>query len=181
MVQFQRFVEKRMGPGGWETLLERAKLPNRRYLAIEAYPDEEIAALVAVASEVTSIPAAQLLESFGEFIVPGLFATYGAYLSPGWRTLEVVENTEETIHNVVRRQNPSASPPRLKAERISPVEVQVHYTSERRMCAVARGIVRGVAKHFSEAIEIDEPSCMLRGGRSCELIVRRLGQEAPPR
>ncbi|MEO5618590.1 MAG: V4R domain-containing protein [Candidatus Eisenbacteria bacterium] len=47
------------------------------------------------------------------------------------------------------------------------------YTSARKLCAVARGICRGLARHFEEVVVIDEPSCMLRGGRTCEIIVRQ--------
>src|SRR5437867_2902721 len=32
--------------------------------------------------------------------------------------------------------------------------------SERRMCGVAKGIIRGVAAHYGEQVEVEEESCM---------------------
>jgi predicted hydrocarbon binding protein len=40
------------------------------------------------------------------------------------------------------------------------------------MCAVAKGIVRGVAKHHGESVTITEAECMLTGGKECRLAVR---------
>ena len=92
----------------------------------------------------------------------------------GWRTLEFLESTEETIHRVVRIKDATARPPEIRCERVSPAEVVIHYASERRMCAVARGIARGVADHYGEPVEILEPSCMLRGDAECLIHVRTL-------
>ena len=41
------------------------------------------------------------------------------------------------------------------------------------MCAVAKGIVRGLARHYGEAVTIDEMTCMLEGGGECRIAVRR--------
>ena len=42
----------------------------------------------------------------------------------------------------------------------------------RKLCSVAKGIVRGVAAHYKEPVSITEGSCMLRGGRDCQILVR---------
>ena len=42
----------------------------------------------------------------------------------------------------------------------------------RKLCSVAKGIVRGVAAHYQEPVSITEGSCMLRGGRECQILVR---------
>jgi predicted hydrocarbon binding protein len=48
----------------------------------------------------------------------------------------------------------------------------VTYTSARHLCAVGRGIIRGLAKQFRERVTIIEPVCMLRGATACELHVQ---------
>ena len=67
-------------------------------------------------------------------------------------TLDVIEHTEQTIHRVVRRRQPGALPPRLRTVRVGPKMVILTYDSPRRLCAVARGIARGVAARFAEAL-----------------------------
>jgi len=66
-----------------------------------------------------------------------LFQAYGRLLRPGWRTLDVIEHTEETVHRVIRRQDSAAQPPFLKAVRSAPDEVRLTYNSARRLCALA--------------------------------------------
>jgi hypothetical protein len=121
------------------------------------------------------LPATKLLEDFGEYLVPTYLSLYATLLKPGWRTLEVLENTEETIHRVVRLRHPGAAPPRLRTLRTSPTAVLLTYDSPRRLCAVARGIGRGVAKQFGEALRITDRLCMHRGDPSCEIVFERVG------
>jgi hypothetical protein len=86
----------------------------------------------------------------------------------------VLENTENVMHAAVRVRNHNAQPPRLLCERSGPHEVTIHYSSQRRMCALAKGIVRGIAGHFKEAVSLSEPQCMHKGDPSCKLVVQRL-------
>jgi hypothetical protein len=82
--------------------------------------------------------------------------------------LTELEHTEAAIHTVVRRQTPGAEPPQLSCLRPNPREVIVTYGSSRRMCAVAKGIIRGIAAHFGENVAVQEPQCMLKGASHAE-------------
>ena len=171
--ELKKYVQARHGDDAWKALLQRAGLPaNTLYLPIREYPDADAAAIVGAASEATGLPAGEILEGFGRYIAPDLLGMYRALVKPEWRTLEFLENTEETIHRVVRIKDAAAKPPEIRCERLSPGEVVIRYASERRMCAVARGIARGVADHYGERVDIGEPSCMLRGDAECRIHVR---------
>lgn len=168
----QKFVETQFGADVWKALLVRAGLEHEIFTPLQSYPDAQIVKLVAEAEAMSGTPAAALLEGFGEFLVPTYLSLYGALLKPEWRTLDVLENTEETVHRVVRMRNPGAKPPRLSVRRTAKDEVELTYNSERRLCAVARGIARGVAKQFSEAIQVTDRACMLRGDPACIMLFR---------
>jgi hypothetical protein len=170
--ELKKFVDARLGPDAWRPLVREAGLGARLYVTVSEYPDAEAVALVGAASRTTGMPAQDILEAFGEFIAPDLLGMYRALVRPEWRTLEFLENTENTIHRVVRLQNPGARPPEIRCTRTGPAEVVIHYGSERRMCAVARGIVKGVAAHYGETVTLEEPRCMLRGDEECRLVVR---------
>jgi hypothetical protein len=114
-----------------------------------------------------------ILEDFGEFMAPDLMAMYRRLIRPEWRTLDVLVNTEQAIHQVVRPRNPLAWPPPLRCARPTPEEAVIAYTSPRRLCALARGIIRGIARHYRERVEIAEATCMHRGAAPCVLSVRR--------
>jgi hypothetical protein len=171
-LELQQFVADHYGEPAWKSLLERAGLAHQIYTPLQSYPDTEMLSLVGTASELTGLAASDLLEAFGAFLAPRYLELYGRLLKPEWRTLDVIEHTEETIHRVVRLRQPGAAPPRLKAERVDPRQVVVIYDSPRKLCAVARGIARGLAKHFGETIEIWEPTCMHRGEPACTLTFR---------
>ncbi|HEX5725849.1 MAG TPA: heme NO-binding domain-containing protein [Longimicrobiaceae bacterium] len=171
--ELKKYVDARHGGDTWRTLLREAGLGAKMYVPVTEYPDAEAAAIVAAASRATGTPAQAILEDFGEFIAPDLLAMYRALVKPEWRTLEVLENTEETIHRVVRLKNEGARPPEIRAVRTAPDEVTVHYGSERRMCGVTIGIVRGMAAHYGEQVSVRETACMHRGADACEIVVRR--------
>src|SRR5690349_15983817 len=170
--ELRKFANKSFGDQAWSTLLTSAGLEGSAYLASRSYPDEQVTALVGAASRISGTPPGQLLEAFGEFIAPDLLEMFRSLIRSDWRTLDVLENTEEAIHKVVRLQYADAAPPYLHATRTAADAVTIVYTSPRRLCAIAKGIARGVAAHYDEAIELQEPSCMLLGARQCEIVVR---------
>lgn len=180
MAELEKFVTQQHGASTWRDLLSRAQLPNRVYVAAATYPDSEAVALVNAASALTGTPASELLEAFGEALVPGLLQIYGRMLKPDWKTLDVLEYTESAIHAVVRRQSPGAQPPQLQCVRVSATEVRVTYASSRQMCAVAKGIIRGIAGQFGERIVLKETACMLKGAPKCDLSVRLVSAPSVP-
>lgn len=169
--QLQKFVVTHHGKDVWRALLKEAGLAHKSFLVSQAYPDEDVLSLVSTASRMTGVAANDVLEAFGEFLTPDLIGIYGQLVRPEWRTLDLLEHTEATIHHVVRIRNPGAHPPALQCSRQSPKDVVITYSSPRRMCAVARGIVRGVAKHYQESVTITEPECMHAGCPACKISV----------
>jgi predicted hydrocarbon binding protein len=170
--ELEKFVGARLGDGAWTRLKDAAGIePGKTYEVFSTYPDEEVTALVTTASTTTGIPVPALLEDFGEFIAPDLLEMYWGAIGPEWRTLDVIEHTESTIHTVVRMDHRGATPPYLHATRTGENEVTVLYTSPRRLCAVAKGICRGIAKHYQETIEITDVRCMHRGDADCLMVV----------
>lgn len=174
--ELEKYVTTRLGDGAWQRLRSDAGIdPSRVYDVLSSYPDEEVGALVGTASTQTGIAVPALLEDFGEFIAPDLLEMYWGAIAPEWRTLDVIEHTETTIHSIVRIDHKDSSPPYLQAKRTGPTEVVVTYTSQRRLCAVARGITRGIARHFNEVVEIRDERCMHRGDDDCVLVVSTQG------
>ena len=172
--ELQNYAESRHGPGTWNALLEKANLKGEAYLAVQTYPDADAVALVSAASALTGLPVAAVLEDFGEFIVPDLIKMYGHLLQSDWKTIDVIDKTEQTVHTVVRVKNPGAKPPQLQTVRRSKHEVSLIYTSPRKMCSLAIGIGRGLAKHFREEVEINQTSCMHKGAPRCEIVFRKI-------
>ena len=172
--ELRNYIEATQGKESWNVLLTRAGLANKVYISASEYPDPEIVALIVTGSTMTGLSVAQFLENFGAFLVPTLIKTFGHLLKPQWRTLDVIEHTEAVVHTGVRVKNPGSKPPELRAFRRSKDEIKLIYSSPRKMCSLAIGIVRGLAKHFREDIVTTEDSCMHKGAPFCDIVFRRI-------
>jgi predicted hydrocarbon binding protein len=173
-IELERFARAQVGDAAWEQAVTSAGLAGRAYVTTDRYDDAEALALVVALAKVTEIGPQALLEGFGRALVPALLSNFSDLVPAQWRTLELVENTEELIHTALRASDQAARPPMLRVLRRNADEVLVIYASERRMCGVAKGIARGLGDHFDEAIEVEEESCMLTGASSCSIAIRRL-------
>jgi hypothetical protein len=173
--ELKRFVDETLGGDAWPRLLRESGVARPAYLPVQAYPDQEVVALVSTASRLTNTPVPALLHAFGEFIVPTLVRMYGHLLKANWKTLDVIEQTEGTIHAVVRAREPGAQPPMLSCTRPKPDEVVVTYSSPRKLCPLLKGIVGGLATHFRERVGLTESACMLTGAPACKISVTRVG------
>lgn len=170
--QLREYVWRKHGAQAWTALLAEAA-PERRFYAPDAsYPDEELEALVAAASRKTGAGRGELLEDFGTFIAPMLFDLYRPLISSEWGLLEFLEHIEETIHRVVRLDDPNAAPPRLRVERRDETAVVIHYNSERNMCELAKGIVAGLQAEYGQPVVVTDVACMKRGDVECSIEVR---------
>lgn len=170
--ELKKFVESNYGSATWTQLLKDAGLGVKLYMPVHDYPDADAIAIVTAASKATKMPPDQILEKFGEFIAPSLLGMYRTLIQPQWKTLDVLENTEETIHSVVRKRNPGAKPAEITAVRVGPNQVNLTYRSARKMCSVAKGIVHGMARHFGERVNIMELRCAHNGAADCQMIIK---------
>ncbi|HEY7981086.1 MAG TPA: heme NO-binding domain-containing protein [Candidatus Eremiobacteraceae bacterium] len=172
--EFQHYIERGSHEGRWHSVLHAANLDRRVYASIRHYPDREFFDILGAASSALNKPVDEIVEDFGAFIAPDLLGMYATLIKPEWRALDVIEHTEVVIHSVVRVRQAGATPPQLKSRRVSPDEIELIYDSPRRLCGLAKGIVRGIAAHFGERIEIVEHGCMLHGAAACVLQIRKL-------
>lgn len=141
------------------------------FVCLMASSDEDFFAFMDGAAAVTSTPAATLVEDFGLYIAPGLLESHRDLILAEWSALDVIEHTESIIHRSVRRNVAEATPPVLRSSRLPDGSVRIVYSSRRKLCHFARGLIAGIGRSYGVTPVVTEPSCMLRGGDHCELIV----------
>jgi predicted hydrocarbon binding protein len=172
--ELQGYVEEKLGRKAWTDALAASGLGSKIFMPTTTYPDEELVAIIQSAVHATGANPGELLEDFGKYIVKGLMTIFGPLVQDDWRTLEVIEFAESSIHTAIRVRNPDATPPFLRCTRESDREVVVDYDSPRKLCHIAKGICHGLADHFYERIEIVETSCMHEGAGKCVMHVKRV-------
>ncbi|HVK18857.1 MAG TPA: protein kinase [Fimbriiglobus sp.] len=175
-----QFARKQAGEPAWQDWLHDAGLSRISFSPVQDYPDSAAVSLIEAAGRALGKPTTEVLEQFGEFVAPEFLRLYSSLIHPEWKTIEVISNTEELIHATVRMRNPGARPPMLQCLRTGDDEIRVVYSSPLRLCALARGIVRGMARHYGETIEVQDEACMLRGDPFCALLVQRFARNADP-
>lgn len=169
----QKFAESTaLDSASWTTIRSSVATGTDRYLPSGTYPDEDAVHLLQSIAESTGHSLPAVLERFGRFLAPHLVKVAGKYVDPGWRTLDLIEHTESIIHAMIRATNPGALPPVLETVRPSPDELQLVYSSQRQLCPLALGLLHGIADHYHERLEVEEPSCMHRGDPFCSFEVR---------
>ena len=169
----KRYVQTQYDHSTWVRLTELAGISGLDFNSKTVYPDEHMYVLIGHAAEQTGIPAGELHEKFGEYLVPDLLYMYQKLLQPEWKTLEMLEHTEAVMHTHVRREHTENAPPVLDVKRVSDNEVLIDYVSPRRMGGLAVGMVRGLATYFDEADRIDVQPTTSEDGERVQIRVRR--------
>jgi hypothetical protein len=156
--QLQQFVTKNHGISTWKNLLRSAGLSHKMYMPTEIYPDQDIQAIVKTASEQLNVPAADILEDFGFYISEGMLRIYASSIKAEWKSLDLIEHTENTMHKAVRHADKNAMPPALTCQRIAHNKVQILYNSERQMIELGIGIIKGIGRYYNEKLLVSRSS-----------------------
>jgi hypothetical protein len=168
----EQYVVQELGQTGLKRTRSLVGRGDKGYQFDASYPDEELGLMIRGIVEATGKAPEQVLEEFAEAMVPGLLEVYGFLVNPRWSFTEFLLNTESVIHKGVKLYTPKAKPPAIKAEPVDANAVRIIYGSRRRLCAVARGIIRGAAKHYSVEVTITDERCMFRGDLECFILVQ---------
>lgn len=168
----QKFAESAPRGSGGFAVPSSIVASAGRHLPSGVYPDAEAVDLLQSIAESAGLTLREVLERFGRFLAPHLVKVAGRHVDPAWRTLDLIEHTEAIIHELVRSTNPGAQPPVLETVRPSPQEVHLVYSSRRQLCPLAVGLMHGLAEHYHEQLDVEEPSCMRRGDPFCSFVIR---------
>lgn len=168
-LKLRRYADKRLTPEAWPELVRLAGPITWEGDITGVYPDGEFMALLTGVATLAKEPVAQVMEHFGFNLVPTLLemAAVLGLVKQEWRTLELIKHTPDIIHPVLLASNPQLVPPFLLCEFTSANELLVAYRSPRQLCGLLRGIVRGIAAHYRQNVEMTEEVCVLKGGAGC--------------
>lgn len=171
--ELEKYVVREIGQTGLARMRDLTGRGDGGYQFDAAYPDGDLFVIVRGMVEATGRPPEVIVEEFGEALVPGLLDVYGFLVDPRWSFLEFLLNTENVIHAGVKLNSPGSKPPVIQAAQAGPETVKITYRSKRRLCPVAKGIIRGAAAHYGVEVAISEETCMLRGDPDCVITVSR--------
>jgi hypothetical protein len=164
----QELVVERFGSETWEEVKTLAGCDEPFFAISNNYPDQTTVDLVEAASCVSKIPVETLMIEYGKFIVPNtLKEQYSAYFQlAGQSPREFLLNMNR-VHEHATRSILNSVPPRFEYEELSDGRLLMKYKSERRLCAVLRGLILGVGDLFGQELGVRETACIRNGDIQC--------------
>lgn len=170
----KRFLISSLGIDVWNKLLRDSGMNKDDFQPFTNYSLGEGEGIFTRASDLLGKDIQDFYEEFGEYIMPGLMKMYTVLINPTWRTLDLIENVEETVHRILRIQYEQLNPPELKCVRTGSDEVIVMYSSPYQMCGLAKGMLKGIARYYDEKIIVSETRCMLRQEPGCIFMIKKV-------
>lgn len=164
-------VEENYGLEGWQQVIDQAH-SDGIFVATKTYKDEDLMALVFAASHITGIAVSDLVFSFGEYMIPNFYKRFPHFFKKADNFIQFLLSVDQIIHVEVRKLMPEAALPNFEYQKQQPDSLTMIYTSPRKLCHLAEGLISGSAKHFQQNYEINHDICMHHGSDHCELKIK---------
>lgn len=166
----ERVVVHEHGAAAWERLLETTGLEGV-WTSLGSYPDDEFLALMLAIAADRDLEPDEVMTWFGAKSMPYFATRYPQLFDPHPNARSFVMTLNSMIHPEVRKLYPGATVPDFEFDASSPDVLLMGYSSPRRLCSFAEGLLTGAAQHFGQRVSIDQPECMKRGDERCLLAV----------
>jgi hypothetical protein len=164
----EEVVSREHGEDTWDALLEEAGLDGA-YTSLGSYPDSDLLRLVDAASEALGVSPDEVVRWFGRNALPLLAPDYPRFFAPHTSARSFVLTLNDIIHPEVRKLYPGVDVPVFDFDASSEQVLAMGYSSRRKLCAFAEGMIEGAAAHYGERVSISQPRCMNRGDQACLL------------
>ena len=143
----------------WDDLLDAAGLAGN-YTSLGEYDDAQLLALVTAACEMTGHEPGELVTLLGRHAFPHLAGRYPELVDGADDTHAFLRQVNDIIHPEVLKLHPDAKPPEFEFETRADNVLRITYKSERRLGALAEGLILGAGDRFNEDVQINVVSGM---------------------
>ncbi|CEK14847.1 heme NO binding protein [Chthonomonas calidirosea] len=163
-------VSNRFGDDTWDDILEDAQVEGV-YTTLGNYPDDELFKIVSAASKILHMPCQEVIRFFGQNSIPLMATAHPEFFSAHGNTRAFILALNTIIHPEVRKLYPGAQVPVFEFDTSSSNQLIITYSSPRKLCRFAQGLIEGTAAYFGETIELQHLACMQQGDPACILQV----------
>lgn len=144
-----------LGPAKWIEILARAGVESGTTFHVNDDVDDQVVLnLFAQTCDVGNLTLEQACDAFGAHWVGTYIPQRYPEFYAGVRTAREFLLKLDGIHAAARQRIPNAQPPRHSYEWKSDNTLVMGYASDRGLVELFIGAVRGAARHFGDAIEV---------------------------
>lgn len=149
--EFLEMLEEKFGYAFVDQIINEANLPNQgAYTSVGTYPHQEMISLIMSVHFHSQIPVEDLLRTFGNHLFGVFKKSYAAFFDKFTSAFDMLENIENHIHVEVKKLYPDAELPRFETERTNDNCLKMTYYSDRKMAALAEGLIASTLEHFHQ-------------------------------
>ena len=157
----EEFVIETAGMALWNDVLDESKVSSAGvYTAGMNYDDAEIILLATKLCERLAIPLEDGLKGFGEFLFSFLLTKGPIELQEYHRPQALLMDLERVIHRDVKRIHVHSYTPFFEYTEQDEHSGILVYRSKRKLCIIAEGVIKGLAKHFNQQAQLAHTQCM---------------------
>lgn len=173
--EFLDMVEKEFGYEMVDKIIEQSDLPSGAiYTSVGTYNHSEIVELIVNLSNNTGTEVGDLLKAFGSYLFKTFLSSYPAFFESCAHGFEFLESIDKHIHVEVRKLYPEAMLPKFITE-IQGETLSMKYESERRMSALAEGLIESSMHHFNHEFQIQKETLDENGTEVMFRITSKIG------
>lgn len=165
-------VEEEYGIEAWEEILAEVKPEcGGVYTSTNDYPDAEVVDYVLVISKKLSLDPEVVTRIFGTYLFGDLNKKFPIFTQLTSGLFDFICSIESVIHKEVRKLYDNPSLPSIDCHIEDANTLHMEYSSPRKLCYLAEGLVYGAAEFYGEKVSISHNRCMHDGESSCHLQV----------
>lgn len=157
--EFLDMVDQKFSIEMSERLIDEVELSSGgAYTTVGTYNAQEIVDLVVKLSEITNIPVADLLKTFGRYLLSRFAEVFPQFFVDVTSVSNFLPLVDSYVHLEVQKLYVDAELPSFTCTSPNPNRIEMIYHSARNLPDLAEGLILGAAEHFGELVEIKRES-----------------------
>ncbi|WP_075187225.1 heme NO-binding domain-containing protein [Teredinibacter haidensis] len=166
-------IETEYGINAWESILDKVKPESEGiYASASSYRDEEVVDLVVAIAEYLGADPHLVTRKFGHYLFSQLNSKFPIFTSLHTQYFNFLSSIEGVIHKEVRKLYQDAALPSIRCDQLNDSHIQMHYSSPRKLCFLAEGLVSGAAEHYGVNVDINQQQCVHKGANTCIIDIK---------
>ena len=153
--EFLDMVESTFGYEVVDHIIEQSDLASDGvYTSVGTYHHSEVVQLLMNLSEKVNIEPMVLLKEFGKYLFDTFLKQYPQFFTSHDNSFDFLMSIDNHIHVEVQKLYPEATLPKFDSEILLSGEMIMIYQSERKMAALAEGLMEKAFAHYGEMCEV---------------------------
>lgn len=164
---FENFVDETFQDDSWDKCLKENQMEDDFFVPTTIYEDQKLLSIFGSLVKMKSLVAEEALKLFGEYLFNALAQKYSDVILGLQTPQDFLRGLDGIIHVEVRKMLSGSTPPQFITRLDEGNKMQLEYRSERKLCALAEGLMSGLNKKFGNTFTFKQIECEHRGDERC--------------